>query len=266
MHRHFFSFLLFSVGVCTGLSAVRHDRILSPSEAKEVWEDFSRQEIRPIQVNFSWSSSSQANGPAQGSGRLDLRTTDGIVEGKYFQEDRCKFSYAISSQATEWQEYHSDGSATAVRDSSQPLPEYGGLSLFDLSMPFLHWETVTYLSHGRVLGRPVQRFSLKPNSSQKWQNPTVASVEISLDTAWHIWLKIIYRDTNGKILQYANVLQLRKIGEVGFEESVDFITFPSRKKVRLILQYRADKVTSDPIPSEKKDSSVPIDPISVPHE
>jgi hypothetical protein len=265
MQRYFFGFWLFSKGICTGLSAVQHARFLSPSEAVEVWKNFAKQEIGPTQIDLRWASSFQTNGPAQGSCRLSIRTIDGALEGQWFQEDRCKFSYILSSQNAACWAQSSDGTFIAVENPSQPLPECGGLSLFDLSMPFLYWEMI-YLGPSRVLGRPVQRFLLKPNAFQEQQNPAVALVEISLDIIWHIWLKIIYRDAKGKILQCANVLQLRKIDDSGFEETVDFITFPARKKVRWILKYRADKATPDPIPFEKKDPFSPIDPVPVLHE
>ena len=268
MHRYCFSFWLFGIALCTGLSAVQHVPFLSPSEAIKVWENFAKQEIEPTQVDLRWflPSSTSTSSPAQGSGRLCVRTSDGVVKGQWLQEDRCRFSYAISAQNATWWEHRSDGSLIMVENPSRPLVECGGLSLFDLSMPFLHWETVAYLGPSRVLGRPVQRFFLRPNTSQGRQNPAVASVEVSLDLAWGIWLKIIYRDANERILQYANVLQLRKIGESGFEETVDFITFPSRKKVRWTLQYRADNAISDPVPFEKKDSLIAIDPVPVFHE
>jgi hypothetical protein len=155
-----------------------------------------------------------------------------------------------------WQEYTVDGSSVIRENPSQLLLECGNLSLFDLSMPFLYWETVNYLGPDRVLGRPVQRFLLQPNASQRRQNIAVSSVEIALDPTWNIWLKIIYRNADGKILQYANVLQLRKISSSDFEEIVDFITFPARTKTRLALQYRTDEVTSDPISSKEKTSFI----------
>jgi hypothetical protein len=118
-------------------------------------------------------------------------------------------------------------------------------------MPFLYWE-MTYLGPDRVLGRPVQRFLLRPNTSQKRQNPAVASGELALDPAWGIWLKIIYKSIGGEILRYINVLQLRKIGPSDFEETIDFITFPDRTKVRLQLQCHIDAIAPDPISSQEK--------------
>jgi hypothetical protein len=217
---------------------MRPVRVLPPAEAIEIWKNFLKQKLQPMRVDIIWKNlSSKANNSVQGSGQLHICSTEDGIEGQWNFNGKCKFFYKISSQNATWQEYAADGSSVTKDNPSQLLLECGNLSLFDISMPFLYWETVTYLGPDRVLGRPVQRFLLQPNTFQKQPNAIPSSIEIALDTTWGIWLKIIYKDANGNILRYVNVLQLQRLGEADFEETIDFKTFPSREKTRLTLRY-----------------------------
>lgn len=112
---------------------------------------------------------------------------------------------------------------------NNPLIDGSSVTIFDLLMPYIHWQESEYLGPTRHLGRPIQRFLL--------QNPIAdaepAVVEAYIDEAFFALLQVRSYDAEGDELRRWQAASFRRAGEDWTLGRLDLSDRQSRSSTRL---------------------------------
>lgn len=136
-------------------------------------------------------------------------------------------------QAAAWQWSGADGQTTALAAGGL-FETVGGteLTLFDLQMPFLHWNDSVYEGLTRVRGRPAHSFVLYPPADVAAARPGLTGVRVLLDTQFQALVQAEFLGAKGAVEKTISVLELKKVGEQWMVKSIDLRNSVTRDKTR----------------------------------
>lgn len=99
----------------------------------------------------------------------------------------------------------------------------------DLMMPYLQWETITYLGPVRYLGRPAHRYELLDTS----RDPFPARAVVTLDEDYAAMLRVDLFDAGGSLVQRLRVGGFRKFGDEWMFSELNWEDRATRSSTRL---------------------------------
>jgi len=112
-------------------------------------------------------------------------------------------------------------------------------SVFDLQMPFLHWEDSVYEGLARVRGRPAHRLLLYPPAEHAAARPELTGVRVYLDTQFQALVQAELLGPKGEPEKSITVLDLQKVGEQWIVKSIDLRNHRTRDKTRFSAKAAA---------------------------
>lgn len=107
-----------------------------------------------------------------------------------------------------------------------------GLSMFELQMPFIHWEDFVYEGVTQVRGRAVQAFLMYPPEDFAAAHPEIAGVRIHLDAQFNALMQAVVLDADEQPERKLTVMDLKKLGDQWIVKSIDVRDEKTRDKVR----------------------------------
>ena len=141
-------------------------------------------------------------------------------------------------------EVHSGHSETTIKDLTKDCPKaeipeknfftgliHEGLPLTwdDVLMPFLHWESYSYMGPSRYLGRPAHRFEVFNPESDVFP----AKVVLTLDADFAALLQVELFDVSGSPVRRIRVGGFKQFGEAWMFSELNWENRKSRDSVRL---------------------------------
>lgn len=106
------------------------------------------------------------------------------------------------------------------------------VTIFDLQMPFLHWNDFVFEGVAKVRGRPAQAFLLYPPAEFTAAYPALTAVRVFLDLEFHALVQAEQIGAEGRPLKAMTVLDLKKIGDQWIVKSIDLRDETTRNKTR----------------------------------
>ncbi len=138
-----------------------------------------------------------------------------------------------------------NGIAVRPATTAETLQPVAGtdLTLFDLQMPFLHWNDFVYEGLAKVRGRPAHQFVLYPPADFTAAQPALSGVRVYLDTQFQALVQAEQLDAKGQPAKSVTLIDLKKVGEQWLIKSVDLRNHATRDKTRLTFQAAALDLT-----------------------
>ena len=121
--------------------------------------------------------------------------------------------------------------------------DYSG---FDALMPFIHWENVSYVGSGRVIGRVAHLFSCIPPKEMKEINPDIRSVRVAVDDAYNALLRVEIFGRRGVVDRKFSVIGFKKVRDVWIVKTIDLLDTRTREKTRLRIEAAAVDLSLGP--------------------
>lgn len=141
------------------------------------------------------------------------------------------------SDACVW-EILSDDTLSAVPRSAWTSPMLPGIvySVFDIVMPFIHWNDFDYTGSKRMKGRPAHLFDMRPPAANAPAVNLYAGlhhVELALDADFNALLRAVVYDADDDKLRSFNVMSWKKLSNDNYiVKAIDLVDEQSRDKTR----------------------------------
>jgi hypothetical protein len=160
-------------------------------------------------------------------------------------EHSGEISYIMdgSLQPRIWKRADGSFSAIPIEDMNNPLVPGFSITLFEILMPYLHWEESDYQGPTRIMGRPVHRFVLENPE----QDIGPAYVELSIDESYAVMLQLRSYNSDDTERRRWQAAQFKRIGEDWTIGRIDVSDPSSRGRSRLAFTHWCDpsKVSAD---------------------
>ncbi|MBG30752.1 MAG: hypothetical protein CMI31_12235 [Opitutae bacterium] len=121
--------------------------------------------------------------------------------------------------------------------------DYSG---FDALMPFIHWDNVSYVGSGRVIGRVSHLFSCLPPKEMLEIKPDIRSVRVAVDDAYNALLRVEIFGRRGVVDRKFSVIGFKKVRDVWIVKTIDLLDTRSREKTRLRIEAAAVDLSLGP--------------------
>ena len=131
-------------------------------------------------------------------------------------------------------------------DFFAPLAAGMDYSGFDALMPFIHWEKVSYVGSGRVIGRTAHLFACVPPKKVKEINPDLGYVRVAVDDAYNALLRVELFGRRGLVERKFSVIGFKKVRDVWIVKTIDLLDTRSREKTRLRIEAAAVDLSFGP--------------------
>lgn len=113
------------------------------------------------------------------------------------------------------------------------------VTLFDLQMPFLHWDDFVYEGLARVRGRPAHRLLLYPPADLRAARPELSAVRVFLDTQFQALVQAEQLGAKGEVMRTLTVLDLKRTADQWIVKSIDVRDHRTRDKTRFTVTAAA---------------------------
>ena len=181
----------------------------------------------------SWN----ATGPVQRMDLVDSKNADDSLPSWLLRSGATAEIYRKEtkplSDALMWSPLTSEKMATDFLIKDVPV------TAFDLQLPFIYWDTFTWLKGERVLGRPAHIFEMKPPAPVELPSGTIGTVRLFVDIDFKALLRAEYFDTSGNLIRQIKVLSFKEVSGQWIPKAIDFIDEGSREKVRFEVKGAA---------------------------
>lgn len=107
-----------------------------------------------------------------------------------------------------------------------------GLSMFELQMPFIHWNDFVYEGTDQVRGRAVQAFLMYPPADFAEAHPDIHGVRLHLDAKFSALMQAVFLGADETPVRKLSVLDLKKLGDQWIVKTIDVRDEQTRDKVR----------------------------------
>ncbi|HEY0945072.1 MAG TPA: outer membrane lipoprotein-sorting protein [Opitutaceae bacterium] len=134
------------------------------------------------------------------------------------------------------------------------------VTIFDLQMPFLHWNDFVFEGVAKVRGRPAQTFLLYPPAEFSAAYPALTGVRVFLDLEFHALVQAEQIGAEGRPLKAMTVLDLKKIGDQWIVKSIDLRDETTRNKTRFSVTGAALNLDFSPTLFSPEELSEPVAP------
>ena len=113
------------------------------------------------------------------------------------------------------------------------------ITAFDLQLPFVYWESYTWVTSQRVLGRPAYVYDMRPENPIQSAAGVIERVRVFVDADFAALLRAEYYDGAGDLLRQIKVLSFKQVSGQWIPKALDFATAGSREKVRFEVKAAA---------------------------
>lgn len=120
-----------------------------------------------------------------------------------------------------------------IENINDPLLPGFSITLFEILMPYLHWENPAYQGPTRIMGRPVHRFV--------FENPNISigpeHVELAIDESYAVMLQLRSYRSGGSELRRWQAAQFKRMGEDWTIGRIDVSDPQTRGRSRLTFTH-----------------------------